>query len=307
MINFYYSDEYFNHDTGSHPESIERIKVVKELLFKEYASHNFIEPSLATKELISNVHDINYIDNIFENIPTSGFNYFDPDTIACPSSLKSYLSAVGGSVDAVDHSRASQKDKNVYFCAHRPPGHHAEKNKAMGFGVFNNIAVSAQYANTIKNYSKILIVDFDVHHGNGTQHIFENNPNIFYASSHQFPFYPGTGDISETGNGNIFNCPLPSGCDSILFRKLFTENILEKINHNFDLLYFSAGFDAHKLDPLASINLEDDDFKWITEVIIEKYASNIPIISVLEGGYDMKGLYNSLNNHLKVLQKYSNE
>ena len=307
MINFYYSDEYFNHDTGLHPESIERIKVVKELLFNEYASHNFIEPSLATKKLISNVHDINYVDNIFENIPTSGFNYFDPDTIACPSSLKSYLSAVGGSVDAVDHSRDSQKDKNVYFCAHRPPGHHAEKNKAMGFGVFNNIAISAQYANTIKNYSKILIVDFDVHHGNGTQHIFENNPNIFYASSHQFPFYPGTGDISETGNGNIFNCPLPSGCDSILFRKLFTENILEKINHNFDLLYFSAGFDAHKSDPLASINLEDDDFKWITEVIIEKYASNIPIISVLEGGYDMKGLYNSLNNHLKVLQKYSNE
>ena len=307
MINFYYSDEYFNHDTGSHPESIERIKVVKELLFKEYASHNFIEPSLATKELISNVHDINYIDNIFENIPTSGFNYFDPDTIACPSSLKSYLSAVGGSVDAVDHSRDSQKDKNVYFCAHRPPGHHAENNKAMGFGVFNNIAVSAQYANTIKNYSKILIVDFDVHHGNGTQHIFENNPNVFYASSHQFPFYPGTGDISETGNGNIFNCPLPSGYDSILFRKLFTENILEKINHNFDLLYFSAGFDAHKLDPLASINLEDDDFKWVTEVIIKKYAVNIPIISVLEGGYDMKGLYNGLNNHLKVLQKYSDD
>jgi len=307
MINFYYSDEYFNHDTGSHPESIDRIKVVKELLFKEYASHNFIEPSPATKELISNVHDINYIDNIFENIPTSGFNYFDPDTIASSNSLKSYLLAVGGSVNAVDHSINSQKNNSVYFCAHRPPGHHAEKNKAMGFGVFNNIAVSAQYANTKKNYSKILIVDFDVHHGNGTQHIFENNPNIFYASCHQYPFYPGTGDISETGNSNIFNCPLPSGCDSSLFRKLFNENILEKINNNFDLLYFSAGFDAHRLDPLASINLEDDDFKWITEVIIKKYALNIPIISVLEGGYDMKGLYNGLNNHLKVLQKYSDE
>ena len=307
MINFYYSDEYFNHDTGSHPESIERIKVVKELLFKEYVNHNFIEPPLATKDLISNVHEANYIDNIFENIPTSGFNYYDPDTIASPSSLKSYLLAVGGSVDAVNHSINSQKDNNVYFCAHRPPGHHAEKNKAMGFGVFNNVAISAQYAYTKKNFSKILIVDFDVHHGNGTQHIFEDNPNIFYASSHQFPFYPGTGDISETGKGNIFNCPLPSGCDSILFRKLFTENILEKINHNFDLLYFSAGFDAHRLDPLASINLEDDDFKWVTEVIIKKYALNIPIISVLEGGYDMKGLYNGLNNHLKVLQKYSDE
>ena len=307
MINIISSEEYKNHDTGNHPESIERIKVVNNLIKEEYSKHNLIEPTIADKKIISLVHDIEYVNNIYDSIPTSGFNYFDPDTIASPNSLKSYLSAVGGSVDAVDHSRYSQKVSNVYFCAHRPPGHHAEKNKAMGFGVFNNVAISAQYAYTKKKFSKILIVDFDVHHGNGTQHIFEDNPNIFYASSHQFPFYPGTGDISETGNGNIFNCPLPSGCDSILFRKLFTENILEKINHNFDLLYFSAGFDAHKLDPLASINLEDDDFKWITEVIIEKYASNIPIISVLEGGYDMKGLYNSLNNHLKVLQKYSNE
>ena len=307
MINFYYSDEYFNHDTGSHPESIERIKVVKELLLKEFSNHNFLSPSLATKKLISNVHDINYINYIFKNIPLSGYNYFDPDTISCPNSLNSYLSAVGGCVDAVNNILKLGKRKCSYFCAHRPPGHHAENNKAMGFGVFNNVAVSAKYANTIKNFSKILIVDFDVHHGNGTQHIFQNNPNIFYASSHQYPFYPGTGDILETGVGNIFNCPLPSGCDSILFRKLFTNNILDKINQNFDLLYFSAGFDAHKLDPLASINLEDDDFRWVTEVVIEKFASNIPIISVLEGGYDMKALYSGLNNHLKVLQKYSDE
>ena len=307
MINFFYSDEYLNHDTGSHPESIERIKVVKELLFSEYKNHNFYKPSLADIEIISNVHDINYVKNIINNIPTSGFQYFDPDTVACPSSLNSYLSAVGGSVDAVEHILASKKEKNVYFCAHRPPGHHAEKNKAMGFGVFNNVAISVQHAINKNVFSKILIVDFDVHHGNGTQHIFQDNPNIYYASCHQFPFYPGTGDILEIGQGNIFNCPLPSGCNSDLFRELFTVNIIDKIKEKFDLLYFSAGFDAHRLDPLASINLEDDDFKWITDSILKKFAFNIPVISVLEGGYDMKALYSSLNNHLKVLQKYSDE
>ena len=140
-----------------------------------------------------------------------------------------------------------------------------------------------------------------------TQHIFENNPNIFYASSHQFPFYPGTGDISERGRGNIFNCPLPSNCNSELFRELFSNHIIDKIEEKFDLLYFSAGFDAHKLDPLASINLEDEDFFWVTQKVLEKFANNIPVISVLEGGYDMKGLYNGLNNHLKVLQDYSND
>ncbi len=307
MINFYYSDEYLNHDTGSHPESIERIKVVKELLFKEYANHNFHIPSLANKELITNVHDINYVNEIFNKIPSSGYCYLDPDTIACPNSLKSYLLAVGGSVDAVEHILSTKNQKNVYFCAHRPPGHHAEKNKAMGFGVFNNVAISAQHAINKEEFSKILIIDFDVHHGNGTQHIFQNNSNVYYASSHQFPFYPGTGEISEIGKGNIFNCPLPSGCNSKLFRKLFMDNIVDKINENFDLLYFSAGFDAHRLDPLASINLETEDFKWITEVVLEKFALNIPIISVLEGGYDMKALYSSLNSHLKVLKKYSDE
>ena len=307
MINFYYSDEYFNHDTGSHPESIERIQTVKNLLNNEYSDQNFIKPSLASKSLISLVHDIDYINDIYENIPSSGYKFFDPDTISCPKSLNSYLLAVGGSVDAVKHIAESKKKNSVYFCAHRPPGHHAEKNKAMGFGVFNNIAISAKYASIKKNFSKILIVDFDVHHGNGTQHIFEDDQNIFYASCHQYPFYPGTGDISETGVGNIFNCPLPTGCGTDLFRKLFTVNILDKIHENFDLLYFSAGFDAHKSDPLASVNLEDDDFKWVTEVVIKKFALNIPIISVLEGGYDMKALYSGLNNHLKVLKKYSDE
>ena len=307
MINFYFSDEYLNHDTGSHPESIQRIKTVKQLLNDKYNNHNFIEPSKASIDLISNVHDKDYVEEILINIPKSGFYHFDPDTIASPRSLNSYLMAVGGSVDSVIHSLNHQSKNPVYFCAHRPPGHHAEKNKAMGFGVFNNVAIAAQFALEQRNYDKILIIDFDVHHGNGTQHIFESNSNIYYASSHQYPFYPGTGNENEIGVGNIFNCPLPSGCDSELFRKLFQEKIIDKINIEFDIIFFSAGFDAHKLDPLASINLENDDFDWVTKVILKKFAKDIPVISVLEGGYNMDGLYNGLDFHLKILDEYSNE
>ena len=307
MINFYFSDEYLNHDTGSHPESIQRIKTVKQLLNDKYNNHNFIEPSKASTDLISNVHDKDYVEEILMNIPKSGFYHFDPDTIASPTSLNSYLMAVGGSVDSVIHSLNHQLKNPVYFCAHRPPGHHAEKNKAMGFGVFNNVAIAAQFALEQKNYDKILIIDFDVHHGNGTQHIFESNSNIYYASSHQYPFYPGTGNENEVGVGNIFNCQLPSGCDSELFRKLFQEKIIDKINIEFDIIFFSAGFDAHKLDPLASINLENDDFAWVTEATLKKFAKNIPVISVLEGGYNMDGLYNGLDFHLKILDQYSNE
>ena len=307
MINFYFSDEYLNHDTGSHPESIQRIKTVKQLLNDKYDNHNFIEPSKASTDLISNVHDKDYVEEILMNIPKSGFYHFDPDTIASPTSLNSYLMAVGGSVDSVIHSLNHQLKNPVYFCAHRPPGHHAEKNKAMGFGVFNNVAIAAQFALEQRNYDKILIIDFDVHHGNGTQHIFESNSNIYYASSHQYPFYPGTGNENEVGVGNIFNCPLPSGCDSELFRKLFQEKIIDKINIEFDIIFFSAGFDAHKLDPLASINLENDDFAWVTEAILKKFAKNTPVISVLEGGYNMDGLYNGLDFHLKILDQYSNE
>jgi len=306
MINIIFSDEYKNHDTGNHPESIKRIEVVNNLIKDEYSKHNLIEPTIADKEIISLVHEKEYINYIFDNIPSSGFTYFDPDTIASPNSLKSYLLAVGGSVDAVNYI-INNKNNGVFFCAHRPPGHHAEINKAMGFGVFNNVAISAQFALNSGKFKKILIVDFDVHHGNGTQHIFENRKNIYYASSHQYPFYPGTGSESETGTGNIFNCPLKAGCDSKTFRSLFENKIINKINNNFDLIYFSAGFDAHKLDPLASINLENEDFYWVTKIVLEKLANNVPIISVLEGGYDMKGLLHGLNNHLKALIEYSNE
>ena len=202
----------------------------------------------------------NYLSKLVKNKKIEGITNLSPSynklIISFDLSLTTF-SNIKNSLEKIQiENEIKHQSKNpVYFCAHRPPGHHAEKNKAMGFGVFNNVAIAAQFALEQKNYNKILIIDFDVHHGNGTQHIFESNPDIIYASSHQYPFYPGTGNENEIGVGNIFNCPLPSGCDSNLFRELFQKKIIDKINMKFDIIFFSAGFDAHKLDPLASINL----------------------------------------------------
>jgi len=209
-INFIMDDEYLNHNTGeSHPENIERYITVKSLIEEKYSQHNFIKPREVSLDELYLIHETEYVDNVINSIPDKNFFYYDPDTIGSSTSLKSYLLAAGGPILAFEEIiRMNYLKKNSsFFCAHRPPGHHAEKSKAMGFGVFNNVAVSA--ANAIKNpnINSILIVDFDVHHGNGTQHSFENNPNIVYASSHQFPFYPGSGDITERGCGNFYNCP----------------------------------------------------------------------------------------------------
>ena len=309
MLNFICNDEYLKHDTGSgHPENSNRYSIVKDLLYSKYSGHKFLNPRKATIQEISLVHDRAYVEDIINKIPKVDYTYYDPDTVASPTSLESYLLAAGGSILAFEDVCINNAiNKNVaYFCAHRPPGHHAEFNKAMGFGVFNNVAISASFALKNKNINKILIVDFDVHHGNGTQHTFENNLSIFYASSHQFPFYPGSGSIDEVGIGNIFNCPLPSETSSENFRNLFNVNILSKIHEKFDLIYFSAGFDAHYKDPLATINLQNDDFYWITDSILNKFGGNIPVISVLEGGYSPDGLRDGLDNHLKALYKYTN-
>lgn len=307
-INFIMDDEYLNHDTGkSHPENIERYLIVKSLIEEKYSQHNFIKPREVSLEELYSIHQTEYVNNIINSIPDKNFFYYDPDTIGSSTSLKSYLLAAGGSILAFEEIiRMNYLKKNSsFFCAHRPPGHHAEASKAMGFGVFNNVAVSAANAFKNPNINNILIVDFDVHHGNGTQHSFENNPNIVYASSHQFPFYPGSGDIAETGCGNIYNCPLEAGVNSKEFRYLFEKHIISPINQDFDLIYFSAGFDAHYKDPLASINLIDEDFYWVTDIVLNKFGGQTPVISVLEGGYDKEGLKNGLDEHLKALYEYN--
>lgn len=307
-LNFITDDVYLDHDTGPHhPENIERYKVVKSLLNTNFHNHNYIKPRLASIEEICSVHDPDYVNSIIKGIPSDGYNYYDPDTLASPKSLNSYLSAVGGPLIALENILIHNqlKTNSVYFCNHRPPGHHAEISKAMGFGVFNNISILATQALLNPNINKILIIDFDVHHGNGTQHIFENNKNIFYASSHQYPFYPGSGSVEEKGVGNIFNCNLISNTLSDDFRIKFKKDIIDKINCNFDLVLFSAGFDAHHRDPLASINLIEDDFYWVTSMILSKFGGKVPVISLLEGGYDKEGLKNGLNSHLKALMEYT--
>ena len=308
MINFYFSDEYVNHDTGSHPESIQRIKTVKQLLNNKYTKHHFIEPSIASTELISNVHDKQYIEEILMNIPKSGFYHFDPDTIASSTSLNSYLMAVGGSVDSVIHSINHQSKNPVYFCAHRPPGHHAEKNKAMGFGVFNNVAIAAQFALEQKNYNKILIIDFDVHHGNGTQDIFYNDKNVLYISTHQYPYYPGSGSEKENGKyNNVLNIPLEAGTTGNEYLNAY-EKVLDKLKEfKPEFLLFSAGFDAHIDDPLAQLRLSSEDFYKITKRTLEvsKPFCNGNIVSILEGGYDLRALQESTQRHVDALIEFN--
>ena len=300
MLKILTSNEFLNHDTGSHPESIDRYRTIKKLFKDKFNHHTQYSNRLAKLEDLKLCHEENYINHILDNIPSSDFYYYDPDTKACPKSLNSYLNAVGICLDAIDKIFTTKNPIDV-FCGVRPPGHHAETNKAMGFGVFNNIAIAARYAISKYKVNKILIVDFDVHHGNGTQEIFFNDSRVSYASSHQFPFYPGTGSLEEIGKNNIFNCPLPGETKSDTFRNLFSKNIIDKITESFDLIMFSAGFDAHYSDPLASINLTEEDFYWATTEICDKFANDKSVLSVLEGGYNMDGLYNSLNSHLNAL------
>jgi acetoin utilization deacetylase AcuC-like enzyme len=209
---------------------------------------------------------------------------------------------VGAVCDAVDKVMAGKADNA--FCAIRPPGHHAEPELAMGFCLFNNIAIAANYARHHYRLERIAIVDFDVHHGNGSQTAFYHQPNVLYASSHEMPNYPGTGYPTETGAGNIINVPLAAGDSGVQFKQKYSNIILPALN-NFkpDLLLISAGFDAHKDDPLASINLVEDDFEWVTQELmtIAGHCCNGRIISALEGGYNLKALAASVAVHVKTL------
>ena len=230
--------------------------------------------------------------------------YLDQETPVSSGSKDATLRAAGAGIDAIN-SIIDGKSKNA-FCIVRPPGHHACINKSMGFCVFNNVAIAAYYLINNYDYSNIAIVDFDVHHGNGTQDIFYNNKNVTYYSTHQYPLYPGTGDVDEVGCGNIFNIPLVSGTSSVSYQKIFQEKIIEQLEiQQPDFLIISAGFDAHKDDPLANINLTNEDFVILTKklkIIADKYC-NGKILSMLEGGYDISALENAMIGHISELQE----
>ena len=247
-------------------------------------------------------HPKSFLRMVKDNIPEAGIAVVDADTSASPKSWEVVLHVCGAAMDAVDSVFAGDADNA--FVSMRPPGHHAEKTTAMGFCLVNNIAIAARYAQEKHSAERVAIVDFDVHHGNGTQDIFYDDPSVLFASTHQMPLYPGSGAISETGVGNVFNAPLRDGDDGSKFKAAFRERILPAVE-NFapDLLMISAGFDAHYRDPLAGINLVDDDFDWATGKLMEIAEAHCDsrVVSLLEGGYDLQGLAESAAAHVNRL------
>ena len=293
------------HDMGlGHPERPDRIRAVKKALDADrFNDLEYREAPRATVEQISRVHDHSYVTELLEAVPEQGRVQVDPDTSMCPASGEAALRASGAIIAAID--AIMDGDSNSAFCAVRPPGHHAEPSRGMGFCLFNNVAIGVEHARTAHKLEKVAVVDFDVHHGNGTQAAFWSNPKVLVASSHQYPFYPGTGAGDEKGVGNIFNVPLANGSGSELFRRGIEKTVLPALEKfEPDLIVISAGFDGHARDPLANICLEEEDFEWITENLVNiagEYC-NGRIVSSLEGGYDLQSLSSSVTAHLNALR-----
>ena len=296
------TDTYLNHDTGQgHPERADRVSVVIENL-KKNKKLIWKKPLKFDTKYLKIAHESDYIDEVENSFPKKGLHFLDGDTIVSPGSRQASSDAVASIITAID-SVQNKEFKNV-FCPVRPPGHHAEKDKAMGFCIYNNVAVGAHYLIEKFKLNKIAIIDFDVHHGNGTQNIFYDNEKVLYISTHQYPFYPGTGGINEKGkHDNILNIPLPAGTNSEEYLNAY-EHVLKKLKEfKPEFLLFSAGFDAHQDDPLAQFKLRSKDFYDITKrtlKVINKSINN-KVVSILEGGYDLNALKESSEYHLKAL------
>jgi acetoin utilization deacetylase AcuC-like enzyme len=291
------------HDTGDgHPESPARMRAVLDYLPTRDIWQRLIqhEASLASREQLCRVHDEKYVDVVIATEPTSGRVYLDPDTSMAPHSLNAALRAAGAVITGVDLVMSGEVDQA--FCCVRPCGHHAEVARPMGFCMFNNVAVGARYAQDQYGLGKVAIVDFDVHHGNGTEDIFQNDPSVFFSSTFQHPFYPGSG--ADTSSDHIVNVPLPAGTGGERFRAAFEESIVPALNRfQPELVFISAGFDAHNDDPLAQLCLLEDDFAWATSKIREvaDVHARGRVVSVLEGGYSLSALASSVEAHLLAL------
>ena len=307
MLIYTHNDCFTKNNGDNHPERKERlISILNSIKKIKNFKIDFKDAPLAKFNEISLVHPIDYIKKIFSSIPENGLVGVEAepyaDTMLCPNSKNAILRSCGAGIAATND--LMEKNVNRIFCAVRPPGHHAETARANGFCFINNIAVAARYLQNKHQVNRIAIIDFDVHHGNGTQEIFYNDKNIIYCSIHQFPLFPGTGGLKETGVGNIFNAPIKSGTNSTEFIKIFENKILKPVNiFKPEVILISAGFDAHKRDPLANINLESKDYYDLTKGIVE--LANIhcggKIISFLEGGYDLVALSESIKEHIIAL------
>ena len=302
------SNTYKNHNTGDgHPEKIDRVTAVIEN-FKKIDNKNLIwkKPNDYDQSILSKTHSSNYIDQVQNSFPTKGLFFLDGDTVVSPGSKDATKDAVGSIITAIDG--VENKEFKNAFCCVRPPGHHAEKEKAMGFCIYNNVAVGANYLIEEYKYKKIAIIDFDVHHGNGTQDIFYNNKNVLYISTHQYPYYPGSGSEKENGKfNNILNIPLSAGTTAEQYLNAY-EHALNKIQEfKPEFILFSAGFDAHMDDPLAQLRLSSEDFYIITKRTLEisKPFCNGNVVSILEGGYDLQALQKSTQRHVDALIEFN--
>ena len=288
-----------------HPERPDRLRAIERVLDDEaFAALDRVKAPEGDEATILYAHPADFVARIRAAIPEEGLARVDADTTASPKSWQAVIAAIGAANAAVDDVFAGRAD-NVFVAA-RPPGHHAEKTTAMGFCFFNTAAIAARYAQKKHGAERVAVVDWDVHHGNGTQDIFWDDPSVLYCSTHQMPLYPGTGAKTETGAGNIVNAPLAPQTGSEVFRDAFLSRVLPSLD-NFapDLIIISAGFDAHHRDPLAEINLTEDDFDWATGQLMQRAArhSGNRLVSLLEGGYDLQGLAFSVAAHVGRLMK----
>ena len=305
VIVYTHKDCFLKFNGNNHPERKERIETVNNSL-KKINNVIFKESENTILENIYLVHPEMYVKNLFNMIPNEGLKSVEKepyaDTYLCPNSKNAILKSVGAGINASD-DLIKNKSKR-FFCSIRPPGHHAEKIRANGFCFFNNIAITAKYLINKYSINKIGIIDFDVHHCNGTQDIFIDQENVFLGSIHQSPLFPGTGSKDEKGKNNIFNAPIKAGTESKEFIDIFNKTIIENLDKfKPEVILISAGFDAHKRDPLANINLESKDFFYLTKIITD--LANIHcegrIISFLEGGYDLIALEEAIQEHIKAL------
>ncbi|KUO55306.1 MAG: acetoin utilization protein [Alphaproteobacteria bacterium BRH_c36] len=301
---------FLDHDTGpGHPERPDRMRAIDKVLAHDYFADLVREEAPMREDVEQHIllaHPQSYLDMIKRERPETGEGrvHLDGDTVMSPGSWEAALRAVGAGLRAVD--QVVDKDSGIRnaFCQVRPCGHHAETQRAMGFCIFANAAIAAMYARAKHGLERIAVVDFDVHHGNGTQDIFWSDRDLFFASTHQMPLFPGTGAVSETGVGNICNAPLRSGDDGERFRDAFESRVLPALKKfSPDMILISAGFDAHEADPLASLRLVEADFLWATETLVsyaEKQCDG-RLVSMLEGGYDLSALARSVGVHVRAM------
>jgi acetoin utilization deacetylase AcuC-like enzyme len=297
-VGFIYDDIFLSHKMPpGHPESSERLIKIVDTLRSAPLWENLvhIRPRCAEREDILRVHTKEYFDNVKTFV-----GYYDPDTYISQNSFKAALFAAGAIIEAIDKCHAGEIERA--FCAVRPPGHHAEVDRAMGFCIFNNVAVGARFAQTI-GFKKVFIIDFDVHHGNGTQHIFEEDDSVFYFSTHQYPHYPGTGRKQEQGTGKgtgyTFNIPLQYGANDVVFSSIYQDTLPSIVKtFNPDIILVSAGYDIHAKDPLSNIHVSHEGIRNIAKGILSSTnisgSSLIPCVFTLEGGYNLTAMSESV-------------